>query len=235
MAFENNPYFAATPQMQLTQAKFVTQVFVWMAAALGVTGLTAWLTFLITPLAMLVFNPVMLIILTVSELGLVWYLTRHAENLSISQAKTMLFIYAGINGLTMSVYLYVFTATSVAGVFFITAAVFGTMALYGYKTNKDLTQIGSLCFMALIGLIIATLVNIFLNNTVLDLLISYIGVIIFVGFTAYDAQKLKKRAYYASLNSQQYVRHTVMGALNLYLDFINLFIYLIRILGKRRN
>jgi FtsH-binding integral membrane protein len=226
--------YASTRQREEVQAKFIAQVFTWMAIALGITAFVAMLV-VSTPLAYLILNFPMLIILSIVEVGLVWYLSANINKISANTVTTMFIVYSVVNGLTMSLYFVIFTGSSVAGVFFLTAGMFATMAMYGYKTKKDLTQVGNLAMMALVGVIIASLVNIILRSSALYWIISYIGVIIFVGLTAYDTQKLKARAYSASLSDEHYVKTCIMGALDLYLDFINLFIYLIRIFGKRRN
>jgi FtsH-binding integral membrane protein len=226
--------YASIRQREEVQAKFIAQVFTWMAIALGITAFVAMLV-VSTPLAYLILNFPMLIILSIVEVGLVWYLSANINKISANTVTTMFIVYSVVNGLTMSLYFVIFTGSSVAGVFFLTAGMFATMAMYGYKTKKDLTQVGNLAMMALVGVIIASFVNIILRSNALYWIISYIGVIIFVGLTAYDTQKLKARAYSASLSDEHYVKTCIMGALDLYLDFINLFIYLIRIFGKRRN
>ena len=147
-----------------------------------------------TPLAYLILNFPMLIILSIVEVGLVWYLSANINKISANTVTTMFIVYSVVNGLTMSLYFVIFTGSSVAGVFFLTAGMFATMAMYGYKTKKDLTQVGNLAMMALVGVIIASFVNIILRSNALYWIISYIGVIIFVGLTAYDTQKLKARA-----------------------------------------
>jgi FtsH-binding integral membrane protein len=143
-------------------------------------------------------------------------------------------LYSALNGLTLSILLLVYTASSVASTFFITAGTFGLMSAYGYFTKKDLTSWGNLLFMALVGLIIASIVNIFWSNPTMYWIISYAGVLIFVGLTAYDTQKIKNMSLELDAESEAGRKGAIMGALALYLDFINLFIILLRILGDRR-
>jgi FtsH-binding integral membrane protein len=138
-----------------------------------------------------------------------------------------------INGVTLSFIFLAFTQESITSVFFITAATFGAMAAYGYFTKSDLSSWGKILFMALIGIIIATIVNIFLNSSMLNMIVSYAGVLIFVGLTAYDTQKIKERLSMADSADETAQKIALMGALSLYLDFINLFIYLLRIFGSR--
>ena len=168
------------------------------------------------------------------ELGLVIWLSAAINRLSVSSATILFFLYALVNGLTMSAIFFVYTADSIAGTFFISGGMFMVMAAFGYFTKRDLSGWGSMLFMALIGIIIASLVNMFLHNGMLQLIISYIGVAVFVGLTAYDVQKIKNFSANMSMGEEQAQKGTIMGALTLYLDFINLFLYLLRIFGKRK-
>lgn len=172
--------------------------------------------------------------LLIGELALVWYLSSAIHRLSPQSATLLFLLYAGINGVTMSLIFLLYTTASIASTFLVTAGTFGVMSFYGYMTKTNLSSIGNLCFMALIGLIIASVVNIFLVNDVLTLVISYVGVLVFVGLTAYDTQKIKESALHAQ-GEDGIHRHAIMGALSLYLDFINLFLMLLRILGGRRE
>ena len=145
----------------------------------------------------------------------------------------MFVLYSVINGATLSVVFLAFTMSSITSVFFITAGTFATMALVGYTTKKDLTSMGRMLFMALIGLVIATVVNMFMRNSGLDMILNYVGVLVFVGLTAYDTQKIKEQLMMAGDAGEAWQKMALVGALTLYLDFINLFLYLLRILGKR--
>ena len=153
--------------------------------------------------------------------------------MSASKAQTIFWVFAALMGLSLSWILLVYTGVSVARVFFITSATFGAMSLYGYTTKRDLTKLGSFLMMGLIGIIIASLVNIFLKSTMMYFVVSILGVLIFVGLTAYDTQKIKNM-YVASDTGELIGKKAVMGALTLYLDFINLFIMLLRLFGQRR-
>jgi uncharacterized protein len=168
-----------------------------------------------------------------APLGLVMLLSFGINRLSAGTALTVFFVYAALLGLSLASIFLVYTHASITRVFFISAATFGATSLYGYTTQRDLTSVGSFMFMGLIGLIIASVVNIFLHSTGLDWAISVIGVIVFVGLTAYDTQRIKEM-YDVNDDGTISGRKAVMGALRLYLDFINLFLMLLRIFGNRR-
>jgi FtsH-binding integral membrane protein len=172
-------------------------------------------------------------LLFIAQIGLVLWLSLRIERLSLGAVRAIYWSYAALNGLTLSVLLLAYTGESVARVFFITAASFGALSIYGYTTKKDLTAFGSFLIMGLFGLILASIVNIFLPGGPLSFVISAVGVLIFAGLTAYDTQKIK--LMYDGYDSAELAgKKSVMGALALYLDFINLFIYLLRFLGDRR-
>ena len=168
-----------------------------------------------------------------APLGIVFYMSFGINKMSASKAQTVFWIFAALMGLSLSWILMVYTSTSIARVFFITSATFGAMSIYGYTTKRDLTKFGSFLMMGLIGIIIASLVNIFLKSTMMYFVISILGVLIFVGLTAYDTQKIKNM-YAVSDTGEVMGKKAVMGALTLYLDFINLFIMLLRLFGQRR-
>ena len=168
-----------------------------------------------------------------APLGIVFYMSFGINKMSASKAQTVFWIFAALMGLSLSWILLVYTGKSVARVFFITSATFGAMSLYGYTTKRDLTKLGSFLMMGLIGIIIASLVNIFMKSSMMYFVISILGVLIFVGLTAYDTQKIKNM-YVASDSGELIGKKAVMGALTLYLDFINLFIMLSRLFGQRR-
>ena len=157
------------------------------------------------------------------------------NRISFTTATILFIVYSILNGVTMSMLFLIYTMSSIATTFFVTAGTFGAMALFGYATKKDLTRIGNLCIMGVIGLIIASLVNMFLHNSMMDLIISYVGVLLFVGLTAYDSQKIKQMLSGEDIEVNETTQKiALMGALTLYLDFINLFLYLLRILGDRK-
>jgi hypothetical protein len=168
-----------------------------------------------------------------APLGIVLYMSFGIKKMSSSKAQTVFWIFAALMGLSLSWILLVYTGKSVARVFFITSATFGAMSLYGYTTKRDLTKLGSFLMMGLIGIIIASLINIFMKSSMMYFVISILGVLIFVGLTAYDTQKIKNM-YVESDSGELIGKKAVMGALTLYLDFINLFIMLLRLFGQRR-
>lgn len=209
------------------------KVYVWMSLALVITGFTAFFVASTPSLMSLIFNSGLIWGLVIAELALVWGVSAAINKISLTTATLLFTLYSVINGATLSILFYNYTMSSIATVFFITSGTFGAMALYGYFTKKDLTSWGRILFMALIGLIIASLVNIFLKSSGMDLVISYLGVLIFVGLTAYDSQKIKEMMLAAPDAGEGMQKIALLGALSLYLDFINLFIYLLRIFGRR--
>lgn len=216
-------------------ATLMRKVYLWMTLALVVSGLSAYYVAGNEQLLLTLFsNSATLWILIIAELGLVFTLSAAINKLSFPVAACLFAGYSILNGVTLSFIFLAYSMTSIATTFFVTAGTFASMAIIGTITRRDLTKIGSLLFMALIGLIIAGVVNIFLHNSMMDLIVSAIGVLIFVGLTAYDAQKIKQQmeAYGTEVNSQTQ-KLAILGALSLYLDFINLFLYLLRFFGKR--
>ena len=210
------------------------KVYVWMTMALAITGLTAYYVAHSSLIYTLYNTPALLWGLIIGELALVFIISGMINRLSLTTATLLFVLYSVINGVTLSSIFMVYTMTSIAKVFFITAGTFGVMALIGYTTKKDLSSIGRLAFMALIGLIIATLVNVyFVKSAGFDLLLSYLGVLIFVGLTAYDTQKIKQMLLQVEFADEGAQKIALLGALSLYLDFINLFLYLLRIFGSR--
>ena len=212
----------------------VTRAFVWMTLGLAITGLTALFVADSNLIEVLFSGSFPFWILMIAEFALVWYLSSHIMKLSMPVATAAFAVYSLLNGVTLSPIFLVYTGESIASTFFITAGTFGTMAVFGYTTKRDLSSWGSYLMMALIGLIIASVVNIFLGSSLLMWAISYLGVLLFVGLTAYDTQQLKAMIAASIGDEEQTKKVALLGALNLYLDFINLFIYLLRILGKRR-
>ncbi len=226
-------YYEAT-QTEAVQRATITRVFGWMTAALAITAIVAMLTVVTVPLHNLVFgNPFVFYGLLIAELALVWGVSASINRISAATATALFVLYAAINGLTMSFIFFTYTATSIYSTFFVTAGTFGAMCVYGMVTQRNLMGLGSLFMMLLVGLIIASVVNLFWTNSTLYWVVTYGGVILFVGLTAYDAQKIKLMA--ASATTPELAQKVaIMGALALYLDFINLFLYLLRILGRRR-
>lgn len=222
-------------QAETIQASFMNKVYAWMTLALALTGFVAFRAAQSEALmSMLISAPIGLIALFVVEIGIVWWLSANINTISSNLAIGLFLLYSALNGITLSLLLLVYTGASVASTFFITAATFGVMSAYGYFTKKDLSGWGNLLFMGLIGIIIASVVNMFLQSNGMYYLISYVGVLIFVGLTAYDTQKLKRMSLEMDASSEEGRKGAIMGALALYLDFINMFIFLLRILGDRR-
>lgn len=218
------------------QVALFRNVYLWMSMALIITGLTSLVVADSPSLLSAIFkNRFIFYALLFGELGLVWYMAARINSLSFRTATILFIFYSVLNGVTLSVIFLLYTFSSIASTFFVTAATFAVMSLYGYITKKDLTTLGNLLFMALIGLIIATLVNLFWQNQILYWIVSYAGVLIFVGLTAYDTQKIKRLLLNEGTEVNEVTQKiALMGALSLYLDFINLFLYLLRLLGNRK-
>lgn len=210
------------------------KVYVWMTLALAITGLTAYGVATSPGVLQAIYgNKILFWGLIIAEFALVVGVSSALHRLSLATATLMFVLYSVINGALLSYVFLVYTASSVATVFFITAGTFAAMALVGYTTKTDLSSMGKILLMALIGLIIATLVNMFIKSEGMTLLLSYVGVLVFVGLTAYDSQKIKQMLLQAPDAGEVGQKVALMGALTLYLDFINLFIYLLRIFGKK--
>ena len=210
------------------------KVYLWMTMALVITGLCAWGTATSPSMVQLVYgNRAAIWVLFIAELGLVFYTTARINRLSLTTATTLFIIYSALNGVTLSSIFMVYAMTSIAKVFFITAGTFGVMALYGSVTKTDLSRFGNLFLMALFGLIIATLANLFIKSSGFDLILSYVGVVLFVGLTAWDSQQIKRALSLQAGMDESAQKVALLGALELYLDFINLFLYLLRIFGRR--
>ena len=207
------------------------RVYNYMAAGVGLTGVVAMLTYQFTGPELLQ-SPLMWVFM-LAPLGLVFYISARINTLSAQAARRLFFIYAATVGLSLSTIFHIYTESSITRVFFISAATFGALSLWGYTTRRDLSGFGTFLFMGLIGIIIASLVNIFLRSSGLDWLISVVGVGVFAGLTAYDTQRIKSM-YDGSDDATTAGRKAVMGALSLYLNFINLFMMLLRLVGDRR-
>ncbi|MBE6176667.1 MAG: Bax inhibitor-1/YccA family protein [Rikenellaceae bacterium] len=220
---------------QSAAATLMKSVYMQMAAALAITGLVSYfLSNSVQFWTMLVENPSIIWITLIAQIALVIWLSARLVKMSMTSATLLFILYSALMGVTMSSIFMLYTTASIATVFFITAGTFLVMSLIGYFTRIDLTRIGSILVMALIGLIIASVVNIFLGNEILYWVISYVGVLIFVGLTAYDTQKIKEMVVeYGSVDEMGH-KLALFGALSLYLDFINLFLYLLRIFGDRK-
>lgn len=232
MDIQSRTYIESIPTVE---ADFMQKVYLWMTFALTLTGFVAYRTTQSEFLLELIFSSSFGFIgLILAELALVFWISSGIQRMSSNMAIGLFLLYSVLNGMTLSVLLIAYTGASVASTFFITAGMFGAMSVYGYTTKQDLSSWGNLLFMALIGLILASIVNIFLQSSGLYWLISYIGVLVFVGLTAYDTQKIKQLAAQVIVESEEGRKVAILGALTLYLDFINMFIFMLRILGNRR-
>ncbi len=231
-----------TQSITISQAKqdaasiFLAKVFNWMAVGLGITGLVAYGT-AASGLAVRIINSPLFLILALGTLGLVFFLSARIDKIQASTASALFVGYSVLNGLFFSTIFLRYTSTSIASTFLITAGMFGAMAVYGLVTKRDLSGWGSFLFMGLIGLIIATIVNIFLKSPGVYWVTSLIGVFIFTGLTAYDVQKIKRMGEEGIMAQGQeaITKGSIMGALALYLDFINLFLMLLRFFGGSRD
>ena len=230
--YYDSPY-ANQQQVAARQQSALTSVYLWMTIGLLITGAVAIYTVGSTALLELIFSNVLVFYgLIIGELVLVYFISARIWKMASSTATALFILYAALNGLTLSIIFLLYTSSSIASTFFVTAGTFAAMSIYGYTTKRDLSKLGSLLFMALIGLIVASIVNMLLQSTGLYWLITYAGVLIFVGLTAYDTQRIKKMI--AANPTFEVQRIAILGALSLYLDFINLFLLLLRIFGRRR-
>lgn len=222
-------------EQSLQVSAVLKDVYMWMSAALIISGFAAVMTVQFPGLLSFLYSsPYTILGLFGAELLLVVVLTASLSSISFQTASILYILYSVINGVTMSSILLLYTKESIAGTFFITAGTFAAMSLYGYTTQKDLSTIGNLCFMGLIGLIIASIVNLFMGSSTLYWIVTYVGVLVFVGLTAWDTQKIKAMCMDLEPDTELTKKVALMGALQLYLDFINLFLYLLRIFGKRK-
>ena len=217
-------------------ATLMRNVYIWMTLALVITGLTAMVTAKSEALMTFIFtNNWAVIALMILQLGLVFYFSARINRMSFSTATAVFILYSAITGLTFSSIFVVFSMSSIATTFFITAGMFAAMALVGSFTKKDLSGMGKFALMALIGLIIAGIVNMFLRNAMMDFIVSGIGVLVFAGLTAYDSQKIRQMLQMQSEINESTQKLALLGSLSLYLDFINIFLYLLRFFGSSRD
>ncbi len=223
---------------QIQVNSFIQSVYNWMAIGLALTGGVAFYVANSPSLIRLIFGNQMLFFgLIIGELGLVFYLSARVQKIQASTATALFMLYAALNGATLSFVFLAYTSTSIASTFFICAGTFVACSIYGMVTKRDLTSLGGFMRMGLIGIIIASVINLFIRSSAMMMVISYIGVLVFVGLTAYDTQKLKHMALTQpeGLDAGVVRKGAIIGALTLYLDFINLFLMLLRILGSGRD
>lgn len=227
---------AQRTEAQVQVNTFIRSVYNWMAIGLGLTGFTAlYVSSSETMLKLIFGNQLLFFGLIIGELVLVFSLASRVNKMQASTATSLFVLYAALNGVTLSAIFLIYTRASITSTFFICAATFVASSIYGMVTKRDLTSMGQFMFMGLIGIIIASLVNLFVRSSGVSLIVSYIGVIVFVGLTAYDTQKLRAMALTQpiGLDGATVRKGAILGALTLYLDFINLFLMLLRILGSR--
>lgn len=240
MDYEEFQYDVRTREQQFESSLafpiLMRKVYLWMTFALAITGMTSYYVASSPAILQMIYgNPAVMWGLIIAEFGLVFGLSAAINKLSLVTATLMFVIYSIINGATLSVIFLVYDMGLIAQAFFITAGTFVAMVLYGYTTKKDLTTIGSLALMGLIGIIIASVVNIFIASSTVSIITNYVAVLVFVGLTAYDTQKIKNMMLLAPDSGEKMQKIALLGALSLYLDFINLFIYILRILGSDRK
>jgi FtsH-binding integral membrane protein len=214
---------------------YMVKVYQHMSVALIISGLVAFLISSSPQLMQAIFGTPLAYVVMFAPLIFVIFFGFKLNSISAQKARSYLYFYAGLMGLSLATIFVVYTGASITRVFLITASTFGAMSLYGYSTKKDLTSFGSFLIMGLIGIMIASLVNIFLKSSGLEFAISFIGVFIFIGLTAYDTQRIKQTYYHFAGNDEMVNKMAVLGALNLYMDFINLFIMLLRFFGERKE
>jgi len=231
----SKPRYASQDAIAGEQQRFMVRVYNWMGAGLALTGGMSWFAMNNdTIINILNTQPILLIGLFIVEIGLVFYLAARVMTMSASQAMGVFFLYAGLNGVTLAPLFLLYTSASLASTFLVTAGMFGAMSFYGYTTKKDLTSWGSFLFMGLIGILLASIVNIFMQSSAIYWVVTYAGILIFVGLTAYDTQKIKEMNILGNEGTEEDTKEAIRGALKLYLDFINLFIMLLRVMGDRR-
>ena len=217
---------------------FIRSVYNWMAIGLALTGFIAFYVSNSPTIRDLIFgNQILFFVLILAELGLVFSISGMINKMSAGTATSLFVLYAALNGVTLSFIFLIYTSSSIVSTFFVCAGTFIACSIYGWVTKRDLTSLGGFLIMGLIGIIIASLVNMFIRSSAMSMIISYIGVLVFVGLTAYDTQKLKDMALTqpSDLDGAVVRKGAILGALSLYLDFINLFLMLLRILGMSRD
>ena len=232
---QSSPVTARVDDIAAEQQRFMVRVYNWMTTGLGITGMVAYTVADTPSLTEMIFgNSLISIGLIIVQIGLVFWLASRVMQMSVQQATGIFLLYAALTGVTFSAVFLTYTASSITSTFLVTAGTFGAMSFYGYTTKKDLTSWGSFLFMGLMGIIIASLVNMFLQSEAMNWVITYAGVLIFVGLTAYDTQKIKEMNILGNEGTDEDTKEAIRGALSLYLDFINLFLMLLRIMGDRR-
>ena len=234
----------STAKVNAGLREYMLSVYNYMAMALVVTGVSAFLTMNTDPIARLMFNfseyghvtgtTGLGMLITLSPIGIAWYFFSGAAKMDVNRSKMILWIYAALTGMSLASLGFIYTGASIARTFFITASVFGAMSIYGYATKRDLTSMGSFLVMGMIGVLLASIVNMFMNSPAIYFATSILGTLIFTGLTAWDAQRIKG-VYFMVGGGEMGKRMAVVGAFSLYLNFINLFLFLLRFLGVKRD
>lgn len=224
---------AATYDVGLRE--YMLGVYKQMTIALLITGLISFAIASSPALLSIFFGTPLVFVIFFAPVGLAFYMGARFTKLSVGAARNCLWLYAGLMGLSLSSIFVAYTGESITRTFFITASVFGAMSIYGYTTKRDLTGLGSFLMMGIFGLIIASIVNLFMHSSAMSFIISALGVLIFTGLTAYDVQKIRDIYFQVSGDSEAAEKYSVYGALSLYMDFVNLFIYLLQFVGDRRS
>ena len=218
------------------QQRFMVRVYNWMTAGLGLTGLVAWIVASDPTISGIIFsNTLVMIGLVIAQLGLVFWLASRVMQMSVMTAMTVFMGYAALTGLTFSSIFIIYPVATIASAFVVTAGTFAAMSFYGYVTKRDLTAWGSFLFMGLIGIILASVVNFWMQSPMIHAVVTYAGVLIFVGLTAYDTQKIKEMNILGNEGTEEDTKEAIRGALSLYLDFINLFLMILQIMGGNRD
>jgi uncharacterized protein len=235
--FQTSPSSGGFTEAQIAaeNAAFLRKVYAFMAAGLGATALTAMLVASSEwAIGIFIETPAVFYGLLIGEVIMVWTFASVAKRMNAIGAAALFFAYAVMNGLTLSVIFLIYTKASITSTFFVTAGTFGAMSIYGFLTKRDLSGVGHFAMMGLFGLIIASVVNLFLRSPAIYWLTTFAGILVFVGLTAYDTQKIKQMNVIGNAGTDEDHKEAIHGALVLYLDFINLFLYLLRLLGRRR-
>jgi hypothetical protein len=233
--FNQQAYASTQATYDMGLRDYMIAVYRYMALALLLTGLVAFTVSQSTTAMNAIFGSPLLWVVALAPVGIAFYMGAAFNRMSVAQAQTLFWVYSATIGLSLASIFMMYTGESIARVFFITASVFGAMSLYGYTTKKDLTGFGSFLIMGLIGVIIASLVNLFLKSSAMDFVVSLIALFIFIGLTAYDTQKIKHSYYQFAGSGDTAAKVAIFGALSLYMDFINIFVYLLRFMGDRRD
>ncbi len=235
--FTNNRTFSSAASAVSYDAglrEYMIRVYNFMAIALGISGVVAFLTASSPALMNALFGTPLSWVVMFAPLAFVFFFSYKMRTIPAETAKKYLWVFSALMGLSISTIFMIYTATSIARVFFISASTFGITALYGYTTKKDLTSLGSFMIMGLIGIVIASVVNIFLQSSAIHFAVSILGIIVFIGLTAYDSQRIKQIYYQVSGSAEATSKMAVMGALSLYMDFINLFMIMLNFFGDRK-